>query len=137
MTIPPQEELPTIEFVTPMPGFPDQRRFFLVRVDEDGLLLELTSVDDPELRFLVVPPPAFFPSYGPEIPWDTLSGLGLTADQADQVLMLLVVTVGDSPGQTTANLMAPIIVDEVSRRAVQVVLSDSDLPVRAQLMPTA
>jgi flagellar assembly factor FliW len=137
MTVPPQEELPTIEFISPMPGFPDMRRFVLVRVDEEGLLLELTSVDDPELRFLVVPPPAFFPDYGPEIPWDSLAGLGVNAAESAHVLMLLVVTVGDSPGQTTANLMAPILVDEVSRRAVQVVLSDSDLPVRAQLMPTA
>ena len=137
MTVPEHEELPIIEFVTPMPGFPDTRRFLLVRVDEDGLLLELTSVDDPQLRFLVVPPPAFFPDYRPEIPWDSLAGLGVDPAQADHVLTLLVVTLGDSPAHTTANLMAPILVNEVSRRAVQVVLSDSDLPVRAQLMPTA
>lgn len=121
--------LPTIDFVVPMPGFPEHRNFVLVRMDEEGLLFSMTSVDDPELRFLVVPPPLFFPDYAPEISDDTLELLDSPA--ADQLLLLLVVTASEA--RITANLMAPIIVDKAHRRAVQVVLSGSGLPVRAQL----
>ena len=125
--------VPVIEFVAPMPGFPTDVRFVLVRVDESGLLFALTSVDSPGLRFLVVPPAPFFPEYEPEIDDETVAALG-TVDPAD-LLVLLVVTTGDAPGQATANLMAPIVLDQESRRAVQLVLGGSGHPVRAELMP--
>lgn len=125
------EDLPTIDFVSPMPGFPGHRSFVLIRLDGDGLLYALTSVEDPKLRFLVVPPPPFFPDYAPEIDDDTLRLLELT--DAANALLLLVVTAGESTKDSTVNLMAPIVVDQRARRAVQVVLSGSGLPVRASL----
>jgi len=126
------EKVPTIEFVSPMPGFPEHRSFVLVRLDDDGILYALTSVSDPGLRFLVVPPPPFFPDYAPEISQETLDTLGVSA--AEQVLMLLVVTAGESASASTANLLAPILIHHESRQAVQVVLNGSGLPVRAELM---
>ena len=126
--------LPVIDFVSPIPGFPDDRRFVLVRLDDAGVLYSLRSVDSDGLRFLVVPPAQFFPDYVAEIDDDTISALGVT-NQAD-VLVLLVVTTGESGAEdATANLMAPIVLDQRSRRAVQLVLSHSGLPVRQPLMP--
>ena len=49
-------EIPVIEMVHPVPGFPEHRRFALVQLDDAGVLCALRSVDDPDLRFLVVPP---------------------------------------------------------------------------------
>ena len=125
--------LPTIELTSPMPGFPAHRRFVLVSLDDDGLLYALTSMDDPELRFLVVPPQPFFPDYAPEIGDETLEVLGNPG--ADQLLLMLVITAGES--ETTANLLAPIVIDQVNRRAVQAVLTGSGLPVRAVLGTSA
>jgi len=124
--------VPVIDFVAPMPGFPDDRHFVLVRVDESGLLYALTSMESQGLRFLVVPPAPFFPDYAPEIDDDTLTALAVS-DPAN-LLVLLVVTTGDRPSDVTANLMAPIIVDQATRRAVQLVLTRSGLPVRERLM---
>jgi flagellar assembly factor FliW len=123
--------LPALDFITPMPGFPGHHRFHLVAVDDSGLLYALTSADDPELRFLVIPPPPFFPDYTPEIGDDALASLGTA--ESDRLLLLLVVTAGESIEGTTANLFAPIVVDQASRRAVQTVLTGSGLPVRASL----
>ena len=125
------ETLPTIDFVAPLPGFPEHRRFYLVNIDDSGLVFSWTSADDPELRFLVVPPPPFFPDYTPEIGDDALAALGV--DEAERLLLLLVVTAGETLRDTTANLMAPIIIDKESRRAVQTVLAGSGFPVRAAL----
>ena len=60
-------DLPIIDMAVPMPGFPAHRQFVLVRLNDDGLLYAFTSIDDPELRFLVAPPEPFFPDYAPEI----------------------------------------------------------------------
>ncbi len=124
------ETVPTIEFVAPMPGFPDRRRFVLVRLDDEGLLYALTSIDDPGLRFLVAPPHPFFPAYAPEIDDETIELLGV--DDPDRLLILLVVT-AKGGGESYANLLAPIIIDQQSRRAAQAVLTGSNLPVRARL----
>ena len=125
-------EVPVIEFVAPMPGFPDARRFVLVRLDEAGVLFALTSVEDDGLRFLVVPPAPFFSEYAPKIDDESLTALG-AGDDAD-LLVLLVVTTGDTPKDSTANLMAPIVLHQASKRAVQLVLGGSGLPVRAPLL---
>ena len=123
--------LPTIELVDGMPGFPSLRSFALVTLDEDGLLFSLRSLQEPELRFLVVPPAPFFPDYAPEIDDESARRLGLRA--AEDAMLLLVVTVGDIPQDATANLLAPIVVNTRTRAGAQVVLTGSDHPLRAAL----
>lgn len=125
-------ELPVIELVQPMPGFPEHRRFALVRMDEQSMLASLSSLEDPELRFLVVPPGRFFPDYAPEIGLDVAAELGVTS--ADDVLLLVVLTAGATLAETTANLAAPILVNTATRRAVQVILDAAQLPVAAPLL---
>jgi len=125
--IDPSLGLPTISMAVPMPGFPAHREFVLVRLNEDGLLYAFTSIQDPELRFLVAPPEPFFPDYAPEIENEVFAALN-TKDP-DRLLLMTVITAGVN--ETTANLLAPIVVDRDSMRAVQVVLSGSGMPVRA------
>ena len=125
--IDPSLGLPTITMAVPMPGFPAHREFVLVRLNDDGLLYAFTSIQDPELRFLVAPPEPFFPDYAPEIENEVFSALN-TRD-TDRLLLLTVITAGVE--ETTANLLAPIVVDRDTMRAMQVVLSGSGYPVRA------
>src|SRR2546429_8934918 len=99
-------ELPVLEFVAPMPGFPEQRRFVLVRLEDEGVLYSLTSIEVPHLRFLVVPPTPFFPDYEIDIDNESLVALGLP--EADDLLVLLVITAGDPPADTTVQPMGPI-----------------------------
>jgi flagellar assembly factor FliW len=119
--------LPTITMAVPMPGFPAHREFVLVRLNDDGLLYAFTSIQDPELRFLVAPPEPFFPDYAPEIDDEVFAALNTT--DTDRLLLLTVITAGVE--ETTANLLAPIVLDRDSMRATQVVLSGSGYPVRA------
>lgn len=125
-------EVPVIEMVRPMPGFPEQRRFALVRLDEAGDLCSLKSLDDPELRFLVVPPSRFFPDYAPEVEDDVIADLEI--ESADDVLLLVVLNAGTSLSSTTANLAAPVLVNPATRRAGQIVLDEPGLPLAAPLI---
>jgi flagellar assembly factor FliW len=125
--------LPTIELAAPLPGFPGFRRFVLVRLDDEGLLYALTSMEDSDLRFLVIPPAPFFPDYAPEIGDDALATLGTS--NPEHLLLLLVVTASETG--TSANLLAPIVIDQENRKAIQVVLTGSGLPVRAPMSAEA
>jgi flagellar assembly factor FliW len=127
-----QHELPVIEFVHPMPGFPESQRFTLQPLDESGVLSALRSLDHADLQFLVVPPAGFHPSYAPEIEDESAAELGLTS--AEQALVLLVVHAGPDLASTTVNLRAPIVVNIATSRAAQVILEDVSLPVAAPLL---
>lgn len=125
------DEIPLIEMVEPMPGFPGRRGFALIRLDDAGVLCALRSVEDPALRLLVVPPAMFFDDYAPEI--DDTVVRSLDVQSAADVLVLVVVNPGRGAHEATANLLAPVLVNTVNRRACQVILRD-DLPVRAPLV---
>ncbi len=124
-------ELPVIELSRPMPGFPAETSFALVRLDDDGTLCAFRSLSRDDLRFLVVHPAPFFPDYAPVLADEDADLLDLTA--AEDALVLVVLTPGASLEATTANLVAPIIVNTANRRAVQVVLNDATLSTATRL----
>jgi flagellar assembly factor FliW len=131
------QELPEIRFVRPMPGFEDLAHFVLVRLGEDNaesesVLFELRSLEQPRIRFLVADPSAFFPDYTVEL--DEAACHELDLCDVDDALVLVVVTVGPDPTTTTANLLAPVVMNIRTRMAMQVILSGTDWPVRAAVV---
>ena len=125
-------EIPVVEMVRPMPGFPEHRRWALVQLQAGSDLRSLTSLDEEGLRFLVVPPSPFFPDYAPEVGDDVVADLGI--ESAADVLVLVVLNAGSGLHDTTANLAAPLLVNPTNRRAGQVVLDEPGLPVAAPLL---
>jgi flagellar assembly factor FliW len=125
-------DLPVIEMVRPMLGFPDHTRYALVRLDDDGVLCALRSLDDPDLRFLVVPADRFFPEFAPVVPDETVEELAIV--DGSEVAVLLVLTPGEDLAGTTANLLAPVLLNTTTRTAAQVVLDDPQLPLRSPLV---
>lgn len=125
-------DIPVIELVHPLPGFPEARRFALVALDDTGVLCALRSIDDPDLRFLVVPPQTFFPDYAPVIDDATVADLDI--EDAGEVLVLVVLTAGDTLASTTANLLAPVLLNTRTQRACQVVLDDPMLSISAPVL---
>ncbi|HUW78813.1 MAG TPA: flagellar assembly protein FliW [Candidatus Nanopelagicaceae bacterium] len=124
-------DLPTIELISDLPGFPGLRKFVLVQFDGNGLLFDFQSLDQADVRFVVMPSVAFFPDYAPEIESDVISKLGIRA--ADEAWLLLIVTVGVDLKDSTVNLRAPLIVNLNTRAASQVVLADDRLSLRQPL----
>jgi flagellar assembly factor FliW len=121
-----------IEFADALPGLPGMSRCLLVELGDSGSLFRLRSVIDPDLQLVVAAPAVFFADYAPEIDDETAAVIGL--ERAEDALLLVVVTVGASLAESTANLLAPIVVNQVTRRAVQVVQPSPDLPLQAPLV---
>lgn len=130
-----QDDLPVISFVEDVPGLPGLSQCVLVSLDEDAMVFALRSVIDPDLRLLVVAPGPFFPDYSTDVAGEVVDVLGL--DAGEQPLVLLVVNPGSGLSDATANLAAPILVNPRSRRAVQALQTEGDLPLRAPLLAGA
>lgn len=128
----PAPRTPEIVFEDGLIGFPDSHRFLLVQVDDATAdVFELRSLDEPGLGFVTVAPGSFFPDYAPELDDATADRLGL--HRADDALLLAVVTLGDSGADATANLLAPVVVNQHTAHACQAVLSEQGWPLRAPL----
>jgi flagellar assembly factor FliW len=143
--------LPELSFVHPIPGFSGLQRFVLVRLDgpDDGTdgaprgplddlaagdrtqVYELRSLENPDVRFMVATPDAFFSDYEIELDDAECHDLGLGA--ANDALVLVMLTVGRDAASSTANLFAPVVINARTRAAAQVILTGSDWPVRAPL----
>ena len=124
-------DLPVFTLENGIVGFPELTRYVLVRLDDQGLVFDLRAVDDHRVRFVVVPSVAFFPNYAPEVDDSVASSLELESNQ--DTLVLVIVTVGATIAESTANLMAPIVLNARSRIGAQVVLDDPGLSLRAPL----
>lgn len=127
-----ETEIPTLNFATGLPGFPDARTFVLMNTE---LAQEPFSImkclEDDSLEFVVTTPVLFFPDYAPSIDDATVERLGVKS--AEDVLLLVLLEVGDEAIDITANLMGPIVINKHTNAAVQAVLSGQGYELREPL----
>ena len=121
-----------IRFAAGLPGFPHVHVFQLKPWGPPGSpYLLLTSIDDPDVGFVVVPPWVFYPDY--EFDLDEPTAERLSLRDAEDAIVLAVVTLRDRPEEATLNLLGPIVVNRLSHEAAQVVLPTTSHSVRAPL----
>lgn len=117
------------EFPQGIPAFETQKHFRLI---EKPPLLFLESATNPELSFLVLPVTLIDPEYHLALSSEDRATIG--ADDESPLLCLAVITaVEDSP--PTANLLAPVVVNLETGRAVQAVRSDAAYSHKHPLLP--
>lgn len=121
--------LPVAHFAEGLVGFPDAHEYALS--GGDGGVFELLPLDDAGPGFVVAAAPVFFPAYHPVLDDSTVQRLGL--DDADEALVLVIVTVGADVSAAYGNLLAPVVVNTRTGVAEQVVLSGQDFPLRTPL----
>jgi flagellar assembly factor FliW len=124
--------LTEVHFAIGMPGFPELHRFNCDRWGGEGsVFLLLSSIEKPSVQFVATDPAVFFPDYRPDITSDTL--LRVNATGSDEVVLLVILTLGERPVDATANLLGPLVVNVASREAVQAVLAGAGELTRAPL----
>ncbi len=109
-----------IYFPAGLPGFPRLRSFELVPLGTDeGPFSALVSCDDRAVRFVVASPWEFRPDFELDLDPSTRSRLGLSGP--DDAEVLCVITPGERPGESTINLLGPIVVNRRTLEARQAV----------------
>ncbi|MCP3934273.1 MAG: flagellar assembly protein FliW [Actinomycetia bacterium] len=115
-------------------GLPATTQFVLTQVapdaPEDALFQLLRSLDG-ELSLVVTQPWILFPDYAPDVPESELERIGATSES--DVTLFNPVTLDGEEGCVFVNLLGPFVVNLDTLKARQVVLADSDYPVRARV----
>lgn len=109
-------------------GMAHLRRFALIEDQRIDPCLWLQSVDDPEVAFVVVDPQHILPGYAATLSEEDAADVELReASDADTWVIL---TIHSDPAQSTANLLAPVVVNRLRRRGKQVILNESGYALR-------
>jgi len=113
-----------VDFASPILGFEGLKQFAILDHDEDSPFKWLQSVEDADLAFVITNPTIFGIAYEFVIPEDAVSLLGI--EKAEDTLVFTLVTIPDNdPVKMTANLLGPLVVNQHTRKAMQVILNDN------------
>ena len=128
------DENEIVHFADGIPAFEDEHEFLIIPYDEESPYVFLQSLTTPELAFLMTMPFVFFPEYEFELDDANQEKLGLTRQEDMLVYMLLTIPDGQVE-LMTANLMAPIVMNQVTMQARQIVLDKSRYTTKHRLFP--
>lgn len=128
------EDSKIINFPNGIIGFPDLKKFTLMRddSDEDGgstnTIKWLQSIDEPGFAMPVMDPLIVCPDYSPEIDRTKIEEVGDLND--DEILVLVTVTVPHDLEKMTVNLMGPFVINVKEMKGVQSIVENDNYPVK-------
>ncbi|WP_371372081.1 flagellar assembly protein FliW [Sporomusa aerivorans] len=122
-----------IHFTHALPGFPDEKTFAFLPLQPDSPFAFLQSTVEPNLTFVIVEPFTFFKEYSFNLDEGIVAELGLSDDNTPRIFNI--VRIPEKTDEMTANLLAPILINWNSRKAMQIVLEKTAYTVRHRLFP--
>ena len=108
-------------------GFEDMKRWTLIYDIEkgsEGPISWFQSLDMAELALPVINPYTVTAVYEPVVEDELLKPLG------EFVTFLTITIPSEDPSKTTANFRAPILINPVNRKGIQVIVNNEDYPIK-------
>lgn len=119
-------------FVAPIIGFNDLKQYALVDYKPDSPFKWLQSLEDMDLAFPITLCSFFGIDYQFDIPDDEAQKLEITS--ADDVFVCNIANIpSTNPQAATINMLAPIVVNIVNKKAMQIILKNTEFEVRHRL----
>jgi flagellar assembly factor FliW len=122
-----------ITFPNGILGFPKYTKYALIDVDENSPLKWLHSVEEPSLAFVVTDPNLFKPDYTIDAWKKDLEDIDVT--NAEEVIVIVLVTVPRDPSKMTANLKGPVLINTKNNLAKQLIVDNQDYDIKYRLLP--
>lgn len=116
-----------------IPGFPDEKDFAFIPLDEESPFSYLQSTTEANLTFLLADPFTFLSDYEFNLEDEVAKELELSLENPPKVL--LIATVKDKLADLTVNMLAPLVMNELSHMGRQVILEKPEYSIRHRLFP--
>ncbi|WP_264739633.1 flagellar assembly protein FliW [Cytobacillus firmus] len=120
-----------IQFPSGIPGFLEEKEFFILPLEGTELFV-LQSVKVIEVAFIVTDPFLLFPHYEFDLPDEVIEKLEIQS--AKDVATFAILTVREPFQDTTANLKAPIIINQLKKLGKQVILNQTPYQTKHKIM---
>lgn len=124
-----------LTFPASLPGLPRElTRFSLTALSEDSPFSFLQSLQDDNTGFILINPFALYPDYEFDLPEEEAEILDLKA--SENLAVFCIVNTSRGLKSATVNLLAPVVLNTVTGKARQTVLSDKRYTIRHSLPGT-
>ncbi len=123
-----------ITFPSGIIGFPDIKEFMLIHdddKDDGGGVRWLQSLGEPGFALPVIDPLLVRPDYDPTIDDDLLKPIGEV--NVENMLVLTTITIPHEIENMSINLMAPIVINTDTKKAVQIIIEDDNYEVKFRI----
>lgn len=120
------DETSILDFPNGIFGFEQENQFLLLPfAEEEDFLLCLQSVKTPSLAFTVVNPFMIMPSYQPKLTQEELKRMQV--ERNEDLCYYTLCRVSDPVWKSTVNLRCPIVLNDETRQACQVILDEYEM----------
>ena len=110
-------------------GFEEERSFLLLPFPGgDGNLLCFQSLQTPSLAFVAINPFSLCPTYAPILTDEELAAMAVA--RSEDLCYYVFCVLRQPVGSSTVNLRCPVVVNEDTRQAMQVILEDDTYGMR-------
>ncbi len=106
-------------------GLKDSQNFVIVNMEDSPYFKFLQDIKNPNISFLVVNPWNFFPDYDIELPDEKLENININPKGENLMEIYNIVTLSKEFKKSTANLLAPVVINLKEKKGKQFVLNNS------------
>lgn len=124
-----------VTFEHGIPGFQEEKNFVFLPFTEDNIYQIMQSVQTKELAFVVTNPFLFFKDYEFDLDDSTINLLEIK--EKEDLTIYTILTIQDPFSETTANLQAPVIINQKNNKAKQLILSNVPYKTKHRLFEEA
>jgi len=121
-----------VRFENGVPGFEGLKNFLLTMNPEHEPFVWLYSIDNPQIRFLMVNPLLFRPDYAPQMQKEQLNEIRI--ERKEDLFLFVIVTLNPNPRLSTVNMAGPIIINMALKLGKQAILDDARYSIRERMM---
>ena len=120
-----------INFSEGVLGFENLSKFFVVDPGDSTLILWLQSIEDSSIAFPIIEPKIFKPEYVAKLLPADMNNVKL--ENASDAKIYSILTIPSDITTMSANLKAPIVINNEKKIARQIVLQDNKLSVKYEM----
>lgn len=116
-------------------GFEDMKRWTImydIEKGTEGAISWLQSLDFPGLALPIISPYAITKEYVPVVEDELLAPLGEFKDE-DLLIFLILTIPKENPKETTANFKAPVLINPVNKKGLQLIINNEDYLIKQKL----
>jgi flagellar assembly factor FliW len=123
-----------IHFAAGIPAFEEYKQYILIPLEDKSPFYYMQSVQEPDLCLIIANPFVFFPNYEVEVDDEELQSLDVQEGSGD-LAIYVILSVPEDFKLTTANLLAPILINPQNRQAAQYVVVNAKYSTRHLIFP--
>jgi flagellar assembly factor FliW len=127
------ENAEIIHFPVGLPGYPEDKRFLLLDMEETNrTFFWLQSLDDGEVCFPMMDVYKAIPDYDPRVDPEELLDLGKIDGATLEIYNITVIP--EDVSQTRVNLRAPVIINRATHMGKQIICANEEYSIRHLIM---